>query len=390
VIDRVDDALLWNLFERFVAADTAARIGENRIDPRDERLAFFARDVAAATLRDFGARVTVDELNNVVARFGEDTGNELLLVAYPGIHHGNEMAWPLRARRREHDGKELWVGLGASQSKAGLAAACVAVRILQEQGVEPAGRVTIAVNSEASSSHRSAESLYRGFDRLPVGAVLVVGTENRITLGNRGRVDIVVDIRGRATHSSAAETGLNPIPFVAEVQQRLKSLPLDMAPHPRLGPRGLVPYKLVCGPVVPHTIPSSCTLVLDRRFLPEDDPQAIVAEIADAMTGLPVVVTQGNTMLPALVAETDAPVVALQRGARAALGRPLETFYPRYTFDAGYACALGVPTVMCGPSSADMAGPGLLGEDFVAAERVREAAALYAAAAAASDPESRL
>jgi acetylornithine deacetylase/succinyl-diaminopimelate desuccinylase-like protein len=382
VIERVDVGLLWELFERFVAADTSARIGENRIDPQDERLAGFARDVAAPTLLDLGGDVSVDALNNVVARFGDDTGDELLLVAYPGIHHGNEMDEPLRARRRQHEGEELWAGLGASQSKAGLAAACAAIRTLQEQGIDPAGRVTIAVSSEASSSHTSAESLYRAFDRLPRGAILMMGTENRVTLGNRGRVDVVVEIHGRATHSSAADTGLNPIPFVAEVQRRLEALPLDTTPHPRLGPRALVPYKLVCGPVVPHTIPSSCTLVIDRRFLPGDDPDAIVGEIADAMADLPVAVRQGNTMLPALVEETAAVVVALQDAARATLGRPLETFYPRYTFDAGYSCALGVPTVMCGPSSAEMAGPELLGEDFVAAERVREAAALYAAAVA--------
>ena len=380
MIDAVDSTFLWELFERFVAADTSARIGENSIEPQDERLANFARNLAAPTLRDLGADVSVDELNNVVARFGDDTGAELMLVAYPGIHHGNEMAEPLRARRREHQGEELWVGLGASQSKAALAAACTAVAMLREQGTDLAGLLTIAVSSEASSSHRSAESLYRGFERLPIGAVLMMGTENRITLGNRGRVDVVVQVQGRATHSSAADTGLNPIPFVAEVQRRLESLPLDTTPHPRLGPRAIVPYKLVCGPVVPHTIPSSCTLVVDRRSLPGESSEAIVAEIAEAMAGLPVTVTQGNTMLPALVEETDAVVVALQDGARKALGRPLETFYPRYTFDAGYGCSRGVPTVMCGPSSADMAGPGLLGEDFVAARRVREAAALYAAA----------
>jgi succinyl-diaminopimelate desuccinylase len=389
VIDRVDGEFLWTLFDRFVAADTFARIGENFIDPLDERLSSFAADVAAPTLRDLGAEVTIDELNNVVARFGEDTGEELLFVAYPGIHHGNEMQDPLRARRREHEGEELWVGLGASQSKAGLAAACAAVELLRGRGIDPAGRVTIAVNSEASSSHRSADSLYRGFDRLPKGAVLVMGTENRITLGNRGRVDVVVEIQGRATHSSAADTGLNPIPFVAEVQRRLDTVPLDTTPDARLGPRALVPYKLVCGPVVPHTIPSSCTLVIDRRFLPGDDPVAIVAEIAAAMDGLPVEVTQGNTMLPALVGEADAVVAALQEGALAALGRRLATFYPRYTFDAGYGCSLGVPTVMCGPSSADMAGPELLGEDFVAAGRVWEATAVYAAAAMHGMPEPR-
>jgi hypothetical protein len=36
-----------------------------------------------------------------------------------------------------------------------------------------------------------------------------------------------------------------------------------------------------------------------------------------------------------------------------------------------------------------MAGPDLLGEDFVAAERVREAAALYAAAAKHASRASR-
>jgi hypothetical protein len=85
-------------------------------------------------------------------------------------------------------------------------------------------------------------------------------------------------------------------------------------------------------------------------------------------------------MLPALVAEDAAVVRALQDGASAALGRELETFYPPYTFDAGHACALGVPTVMFGPSSSDFGGTGVLGEDFVLERHLREAAAVYAGA----------
>jgi acetylornithine deacetylase/succinyl-diaminopimelate desuccinylase-like protein len=386
MIEEIDDENLWTLFERFVAADTSVRIGENRLDPLDERVASFARDVAAPALRELGAAVEIDALNNVVARFGEETGDELLLVAYGGIHHGNEMEDPLRARKREVAGEEVWVGLGAGQGKAGLAAICEAVRLLQARGVELAGRLALTVSSEASSSHRSAESLYRTFSRLPAGAVLTIGTENRLTLGNRGRVDVIVEIQGKATHSSAVELGVNPIPLVAEVQARLSTIPLDTTPHDRLGPRALVPYKLVCGPVVPHTIPSWCLLVLDRRFLPGDDPAAIVAEIADALAGLPVAVSQGAMMLPAIVEETDPIVVALQEGARATLGRGLETFYPQYTFDAGYGCSIGVPTVMFGPSSSDISGAGVLDEDVVSRARVREAAAVYAAAAGGNFP----
>jgi acetylornithine deacetylase/succinyl-diaminopimelate desuccinylase-like protein len=257
---------------------------------------------------------------------------------------------------------------------------CAAVRLLQDEGVGLEGKVTIAVSSEGGSSHRSAKTLYGGFARLPAGAVLTVGTENRISLGNRGRVDVVVEVQGRPTHSSAPELGVNPIPIVADVQERLALVRLDDRPHELLGPRALVPYKLVCGPVAPHTIPAACTLVLDRRTLPGEEEAAVVAEIAEALGDLPVTVSGGPSMLPALVRESDVVVRALQAGAQLALGRPLETFYPPYTFDAGYPCSIGVPAVMCGPSSSEIAGAGILGEDSVLLSQVREAAAVYAGA----------
>jgi succinyl-diaminopimelate desuccinylase len=378
----VDVDFAWELFSRFVACDTSARIGENRIDPRDERLTTFAHEVAAPALSALGARLEIDELNNVVARFGEDTGAELLFVCYPALHHGNEMQDPLRARREKTDGDELWIGLGASQGKAGLAAVCAAVRLLQAERIDLAGRVSIAVSSEGSSSHRSAESLFRAFSPLPAGAILTVGTENRISLGNRGRVDVVVEIPGTPTHSSAPELGESPIPVVAAVLERLARVDLDTRAHGPLGRRTLVPYKLVCGPVAPHTIPAWCELVLDRRLLPGDDPDAAVDDVANALDGLATSVSKGPFMLPALVEETDRVVVALQAGARAALGRQLEVFYPPYTFDAGYGCSIGVPAVMCGPSSGELAGTGVLGEDAVSLARVREAAAFYAGAIA--------
>ena len=377
---QADLDLLWTLFERFVSVDSAVRIGENRLDPLDERVSSFMHGAAAPALRDLGADVVIDRLNNVVARFGPDTGRELLFVAYPALHHGNEMEEPLLARKRLLDGDELWIGLGASQSKGGLAALLAAVRSLQGRGDELAGRLTIAVSSEGSSSHVSAEQLYRNFDLLPAGAVLLVGTENRITLGNRGRVDVHIEIPGKPTHSSAVELGENPIPFVGAVLERLARVSLDATPHVQLGRRALVPYKLVCGPVVPHTIPAWCLMVLDRRLLPGDEPDDAVVQIADALADLPVHVKKGPSMLPALVREDDEVVVTLQAGALEALGRPLDTFYPRYTFDAGYGCSLDVPTVMCGPSSSDISGADVLGEDFVALSALRDAAAVFAAA----------
>jgi succinyl-diaminopimelate desuccinylase len=378
----IDREWTWERFAELVASDTYARVGENRIAPDDPRVVSFAHEVAAPLLRGLGAEVSVDGLNNVVARFGPDAGTELLLVTYPALHHGNAMADPLRARRNGSGDDERWVGLGAGQGKAAFAGLLAAVRHLREEGVDLAGRVTIAVSSEGGSSHTSARALFAGFEKLPAGAVLIVGTQNRISLGNRGRVDVVVEIHGRATHSSAPETGVNPIPLVGEVQARLAQLSLDTVAHPRLGRRTILPYKLTCGPIAPHTIPESCTLVLDRRTLPGDEEDAVVAEIADALDGLPVTVSVGATMLPALVDEDALVVRRLQDGARGALGRELETFIPPYTFDAGYSCSLGVPAVMFGPSTPEIATDGILGEDAILARDVLDAAAAYAGAIA--------
>jgi acetylornithine deacetylase/succinyl-diaminopimelate desuccinylase-like protein len=380
----VDVERMWRSFEAFVAADTLVAANENRVDPLDPRLAGFARDVAAPAFEELGGRVEVDRLNNAVARFSERTGEELLFLAYPAIHHGNEMADGLRARRVEAaNGREVWAGLGASQSKGGLAAMCAAVAALRDAGVDPAGKVLLGVCSEGSSTHASSAVLYEGLDPLPAGAVLTVGTRNGISLGNRGRVDVVVEIHGEPTHSSVAdELGRNPIPVVAEVQRRLEALELDPAPHPRLGRRSILPYKLTCGPIAPHTIPAWCVIVLDRRLLPGDDPDQAVAEVAAALEGLDVSVSRGATMLPALVDEHAVVVQALQRGAEETLGRRLETFYPRSTFDAGYACSIGVPTVMCGPLSGELDTTGVLGDDVVALDQLVEAATIYAGAIA--------
>jgi acetylornithine deacetylase/succinyl-diaminopimelate desuccinylase-like protein len=376
----VDEAYLWELFERFVAADTSVRPDENRVDPQDERVRKFATDIASPELTRLGALVEIDELNNVIGRFGSRTsGREFLLISYPVTHHANQMAEPLRARQRlGQDGERLWVGRGAGQGKAGLAAVCAAVRLLVDHGVDLEGVVTLIVSSEGSSTHESARSFLRRLSPLPAGAILTNGTENRISLGNRGRIDIVVEIAGRSTHSSVPDQGLNPIPWAAEVLQRVGKIRLDATPHPKLGSRSLVPYKLTCGPVAPHTIPSSCTVVFDQRLLPGDSSDDAVDEIAAALRGLPVSVRKGPEMLPSLVPESAAVVLALQEAGHRVLGKSLEVFYPPFTFDAGYFSSVGVPAVMFGPSSSELSASGVLGEDAINARAVVEAAAVYA------------
>jgi acetylornithine deacetylase/succinyl-diaminopimelate desuccinylase-like protein len=375
----IDRDYVWSLFERFVESDTSVRPGETTVPPNDPRVEAFARNVAAAELYKLGAVIEVDALNNIVGRFGELTGSELAFVSYPVTHHANRMVDPLHARVTPVANQMVWSGLGASQGKAGLAAVCGAARALLNRGDHLAGRVVLAISSEGSSTHQSAQVLYRTLYQRPAAVVMTIGTENQLMLGNRGRVDIRIDIAGQSTHSSSPHLGSNPILQLQAVLGRLSRVRFDRAPHPKLGARNLVPYSLVCGPIAPHTIPESCRITLDRRFLPGDSPDAAAEEVARALADLPVKVSMGPLMLPALTAE-DSPIVAkLRQAAESALGRPLSPSYPSWTFDAGYPVSLGIPTLMFGPSAAGAAGADVLNDDHVTEAMVMEAATAYAA-----------
>ncbi len=213
---------------------------------------------------------------------------------------------------------------------------------------------------------------------------MTIGTENSLLLGNRGRIDIRVDIAGRATHSSSPDSGVNPILQVESVLRGLGKVAIDRTPHPLLGARNLVPYSLVCRPQAPHTIPETCRITIDRRILPGDSPEAAVEEVAEAMAGLQVEVSMGPLMLPALTSQ-DLPTIALlRRAAESALGRRLAPSYPAWTFDAGYPVSLGIPTLMFGPSAAGASSTGVLDDDTVPQKMVMEAANAYAAFMAAS------
>ena len=41
--------------------------------------------------------------------------------------------------------------------------------------------------------------------------MIVIGTTGRIALANKGRVDVIVTVRGKAAHSSTPSAGVNAI-----------------------------------------------------------------------------------------------------------------------------------------------------------------------------------
>jgi acetylornithine deacetylase/succinyl-diaminopimelate desuccinylase-like protein len=367
---QLDREYLVEALRRLARVPTDVPLGyETLMEPDDPKLVHYVQGIVRRELAHLGIDELIDApRNNLVAQLGSgESGRSLLIQNYTPTQHNNLMDDPFSGRidsAAAYGRDEPAVfGQGVSQCKAHQAVMLAVLKLLRERGTPLRGRLYWAVNNEGRSSHACSEAILDALPERPSFGIIQIGTGLALSLGNRGRVDVRVHVEGRATHSSAPQAGLSAIDGAYEVMGRLKTLAWPDR-HPILGGRHAIVYKMRQWPLAPHTLPSDAELVVDRRLLPGDDPDAAAEEIRTCIGDLApyrVTVERNVFMLPALVAPEDPGVVALQGANRAIRGQEAHVIYGQGTFDAGGPCARGVPTVMYGASG----GVGLLGPDFV-------------------------
>jgi succinyl-diaminopimelate desuccinylase len=214
------------------------------------------------------------------------------------------------------------------------------------------------------------------------------GTGLKITLGNRGRIDVFVTVKGSPCHSSRPWDGANAISGASEVLHRLFAKVKLGRSHPQLGAQSLTVNHIRSFPDSTHTVQDRCDFTLDRRLLPGEDPDVAFAEIEwiakevessfkDPVSGksYAVEVRMGAFMYPSLVT-TDSPIVrALLRASEVMLGKPAETYYSPAAFDQGYLNHVGIPTANFGAGEHHYAHTDF---DMASVERTTDAARVYA------------
>lgn len=331
---------------------TEVPAGSHEIAPGDPRIIDAVSDVVRPMIEELDPDdIAQHPDGDLVARFGPEGDGGLLIQTYIVSQHGNEMDDPLAGRLADGDQfgvpGQVAIGQGANQNKGPMAAALAA---LVERPTDLQRPVLFAVNTEGMSSHGGSRRVIDELGARAGHGVLAFATDLNVSIGNRGRVDIHIEVPGASAHSSQPELGTNPLPRAAEVIAAVASSPLP-EPHPELGPATITPYQLRFEPVAPHTIPEQGSLLVDRRLLPGESPEEAVAGVRshlEAELDFEVGVRQGALMLPAEVAADDVVVTSLLDEVRR-LGRDSGATYVGNTFDAGYGCSMGIPTVMFGP-----------------------------------------
>jgi succinyl-diaminopimelate desuccinylase len=299
-------------------------------------------------------------------------------------------------------------GRGACDMKGGLAAAVIAVEaLLEEIGDLPGALEVSGTVDEESGGYGGVGFLAKKgfFSRPRVDHVIIPEPLNvdRVCIGHRGVWWAEVETRGRIAHGSMPFLGDCAVRHMGAFLQKLES---DLYPA--------LAQKRTEMPVVPEgarqstlninsihggldedrdglpapLVPDSCRLVLDRRYLIEEDPEEVKREVVRLLEGL-----KGDRQgfdyalrevlaFPPTMTDPEAPVVrAVSAAIEEVLGRPARQVVSPGTYDQKHIVRVGQleDCIAYGPGILDLAHQpdeyvGI--DDMVASAKVMAAATL--------------
>ncbi len=280
-------------------------------------------------------------------------------------------------------------GRGAVDMKGPLAAMAAALVVAHEDAVLPAGALVLAAVADEEMESLGAEALVRSRVRAD-GALVGEPTSNRLALGHKGLEWLVVELAGRAAHGGTPAAGVSAIDAAAHVlslvEERLEPR-LARRVHPLLG-APTINAGTIHGGDQPSTVAARCAIQFDRRTVPGETYEQVVAELAELARevearrpGLAITLARmpgGMATLEHLPLEiaADHPLAAAAALAVAAVsGRasaPLA--FPAWTDGALLSGFGGIPTAVLGPGDLALAHSPV--EALPVAE-LYEAAAIY-------------
>ncbi|MFN2218532.1 MAG: M20/M25/M40 family metallo-hydrolase, partial [Anaerolineae bacterium] len=182
------------------------------------------------------ADVWTDRVGSVVGRVGTGHGPKLLFNGHMDVVDvGDPARWPHPPYNGLIEDGVLY-GRGACDMKGGLAAMVYAVKALLDAGVELAGDLyVVGVVQEEPCEGLAMQVLVEEEGIRPDYVVLGEPSNLHVRVGHRGRMEMEVNVRGRAAHASSPDLGSNAIHNAARLIFGIELLAPRLATDPFLG-----------------------------------------------------------------------------------------------------------------------------------------------------------
>ncbi|MGZ4887703.1 MAG: M20/M25/M40 family metallo-hydrolase [Candidatus Angelobacter sp.] len=265
-------------------------------------------------------------------------------------------------------------GRGAVDCKGPLALQTYAAATLRDS--RPAGDVYVVHTVlEECGSWGMAHAMEQLSDR--IGAVVLgEATQGDICIGHRGRIELMITIRGASAHASAPERGRHPAQLLPDVLAALQKFCGQLPSHAVLPRATVVPTVIETWPKNRNMVPEEVRVLVDWRALStgrkdsavEGIRRFLLAELHET-SGFKVTVEEVCTRQRAytgwerempisthgfLTDESHAVVDAAVHAVREVTGRVPRIRPWTFGTDGGYPCGVhGIPTIGYAPGNED-------------------------------------
>ena len=170
-------------------------------------------------------------------------------------------------------------GRGSSDMKGGLAAMMMLAKLLHEKGL-PRGKVVFQFVMGEETGEPGTKHLLSILGNKGDYGIVLEPTSLRVATAEKGLAWFRITWGGRPAHASVAEQGINPIEKAVKFGKKLMEYDKKLRTHvhPLLGSPKCT-MTIINGGTKENVIPESCSLVVDRRFNPEETPDSVEKEL---------------------------------------------------------------------------------------------------------------
>ena len=243
-------------------------------------------------------------------------------------------------------------GRGSYDMKGSAAAVMVAAATIKREDFP--GKVLVALVADEEYASIGAQDFV---NRHKADAcVLTEPSEGRLILAHKGFVWAEIVTKGRAAHGSRWDLGISAIAKMAKIISALEQFDqqqLRGRTHPLVGSASQH-CSLIRGGSGLSVYAEECTLQVERRTLPGETPESVMAELEDVIqsTG-----EDGQLRIvlhrPPLICDANAKIAnSVKAAAVSVTGQIPEIAGVSYWMDAALFATASIPTVNYGPIGA--------------------------------------
>lgn len=326
---------------------------------------------AEARLREVGAQVSLSRhpheyKANLLATIGPAVDGGVVLSGHTDVVPADEDAWtgaPFVAMRRE----QRIYGRGSVDMKGFIACALAMAPAFAAADLKRPIHIALTFDEEVGC--RGAPILVSELLRTgPMPSAVIVGEPTGMAIidAHKGCYEYTTRITGLAGHGSAPDLGVNAVQTAARYVTRLMDLgrlleERALASSPYEPPHTTINVGVLSGGTARNVVAGECVIEWEMRPVTRADADFVLAGVhaveQEMLAGMRRVHPGAS-----IVTETEGAVDGLEKdssSAAVALGRALlgdqPTAVVSFGTEAGIYQAAGIPAIVCGPGSIEMA-----------------------------------